>query len=147
MLIMELNLNTVIAQWVRAAREHAQLSGEQLGIKLALELGTERGNTKANISHWEKERHQPSTLQMLAISKITGLPLPPEFTEYLASPSVNAAAVPDTKSSEIYALGWHNSEELELLTQYRQLTNEARLFIRQAIADAPKEKSRMRSVG
>lgn len=147
MLIMEMNINTVIAKWVRAAREHAQLSGEQLGTKLALELGTERGNTKANISHWEKERHQPSMLQMLAIAKITGLRLPAEFADYLTDSPKTAAEIPNTRSTEIYALSWHNAEELEMLTQYRQLTDEARSFIRQAIADAPKEKSRVRAIG
>lgn len=65
-----------IATWVRAARKHAGLSGEALGAKLALELRTTRGNTKGNISHWELGKHLPSLAQMLAISKITGFPLP-----------------------------------------------------------------------
>ena len=146
MTIMELNINTTIAKWVRAAREHAGLSGEQLGIKLALELGTERGNTKANISHWENERHQPSIMQTLAISKITSLRLPSEFTDYLAYPNKTSAEIPSTRSTEIYALGWHNTDELEMLTQYRLLTDEARSLIRQAINDLPKEKSRMRAI-
>jgi transcriptional regulator with XRE-family HTH domain len=147
MLIMEMNINTVIAKWVRSAREHAGLSGDQLGTKLALELGTERGNTKANISHWENERHQPSMLQMLAVAKITGLRLPAEFADYMAEPGKSTTEIPNTRSSEIYALNWNSADELEMLTQYRQLTDEARSFIRQAIADAPKEKSRMRAIG
>ena len=147
MLIMEMNINTVIANWVRSAREHAKLSGDQLGAKLALELGTERGNTKANISHWEKERHQPSMLQMLAISKITGLNLPQEFTNYLAQPAIGENEVPGTRSVEIYALNWNNAEEMVLLTEYRQLTEEGKSLIKDAIKDAPKEKSRLRAIG
>lgn len=146
MLIMEMNINTVIAKWVRSAREHAELSGEQLGVKLALELGTERGNTKANISHWEKERHQPSMLQMLAIAKITGLKLPGEFAEYLATPNKTVQEVPGSRSAEIYALSWNSADELEMLSQYRMLTDEARSLIRDAINDAPKEKGRMRAI-
>lgn len=65
-----------IAAWVRAARKSAGLSGEALGGKLALELRTTRGNTKGNISHWELGKHEPSLAQLLAISKITGHPLP-----------------------------------------------------------------------
>jgi transcriptional regulator with XRE-family HTH domain len=147
MLIMEMNINTVIAKWVRSARDHAGLSGEQLGTKLALELGTERGNTKANISHWEKERHQPSMLQMLAIAKITGLLLPVEFADYMVEPSKNSAELPNTRSADIYALSWNSTDEMEMLTQYRQLTDDAKSLIRGVIKDAPKEKSRMRSIG
>lgn len=66
-----------IAAWVRTARKHAKLSGEALGAKLALELRTSRGNTKGNISHWELGKHLPSIAQLVAISKITGYPLPP----------------------------------------------------------------------
>lgn len=68
-----------IATWVRAARKQAKLSGEALGAKLALELRTERGNTKGNISHWELGKHLPSIGQLVAISKITGYPLPPSI--------------------------------------------------------------------
>lgn len=67
-----------IANWVRASRKAAKLSGEELGAKLALELRTTRGHSKGNISHWELGKHEPSLQQLLAISKITGIPLPPE---------------------------------------------------------------------
>jgi transcriptional regulator with XRE-family HTH domain len=50
----------MIANWVKEARKEAGLSGEALGTKLAFELGTARGHTKANISHWETEKHSPS---------------------------------------------------------------------------------------
>ena len=72
-----MEIKQVIADWVRLARTEANLSGEQLGVKLALELGTDRGHTRANISHWETQKHEPSLQQILAIIKITGKSLPP----------------------------------------------------------------------
>ena len=69
----------MIAGWVRDARTAAGLSGTALGARLALELGTERGNTKANISHWENEKHSPNLKQLLAIARVTGRSLPPEI--------------------------------------------------------------------
>jgi phage repressor protein C with HTH and peptisase S24 domain len=71
-----MELKTMIANWIKEARRDAGLSGEALGTKLAFELGTARGHTKANISHWETEKHGPSLQQLLAIAKITGKSLP-----------------------------------------------------------------------
>lgn len=70
------DLKQLFADWIRTARQHAGLSQEELGIKLALELGEERGYTKANISGWENVRHSPSMRQMIAIAKVTGVALP-----------------------------------------------------------------------
>lgn len=72
----EMDIRDTIATWIRDARKHAGLSGADLGAKLSLELGTERGHTKGNISHWELGKHQPSIEQLRAISKITGVALP-----------------------------------------------------------------------
>lgn len=82
----------MIAAWVRDARTAAGLSGTALGARLALELGTERGNTKANISHWENEKHSPNLKQLLAISRVTGRSLPPDILAPLAGASANDAA-------------------------------------------------------
>jgi phage repressor protein C with HTH and peptisase S24 domain len=71
-----MELKTMIANWIKEARRDAGLSGEALGTKLAFELGTARGHTKANISHWETEKHGPSLQQLLAIAKVTGKSLP-----------------------------------------------------------------------
>jgi phage repressor protein C with HTH and peptisase S24 domain len=71
-----MELKTMIANWIKEARQEAGLSGEALGTKLAFELGTTRGHTKANISHWETEKHSPSLQQLLAIAKVTGKSLP-----------------------------------------------------------------------
>jgi phage repressor protein C with HTH and peptisase S24 domain len=72
-----MELKTMIANWLKEARKDAGLSGEALGTKLAFELGTARGHTKANISHWETEKHSPNLQQLLAIAKVTGKSLPP----------------------------------------------------------------------
>lgn len=77
----KMEIKDEIATWVRAARKAAKLSGEALGAKLALELRTARGNTKGNISHWELGKHLPSIAQLIAVSKITGYPLPPSVLE------------------------------------------------------------------
>ena len=85
----------MIAGWVREARTAAGLSGTALGARLALELGTDRGNTKANISHWENDKHSPNLKQLLAISRVTGRSLPPEILASLAGWSANdASALP-----------------------------------------------------
>jgi transcriptional regulator with XRE-family HTH domain len=78
-----MELKTMIANWIKEARLHAGLSGEALGTKLAFELGTVRGHTKANISHWETEKHSPNLQQMLAIAKVTGKSLPPAIIDGL----------------------------------------------------------------
>lgn len=84
-----------IAAWVRAARKSAGLSGEGLGARLALELRTSRGNTKGNISHWELGKHQPSLAQLLAISKITGYPLPSSVEQNVeATRAANSGQMP-----------------------------------------------------
>jgi len=81
----------MIAGWVREARTAAGLSGTALGARLALELGTERGNTKANISHWENEKHSPNLKQLLAISRVTGRRLPPEILAPMSGAPANDA--------------------------------------------------------
>ena len=73
----------MIANWIKEARRDAGLSGEALGTKLAFEHGTVRGHTKANISHWETEKHSPNLQQMLAIAKVTGKSLPAVLIEGL----------------------------------------------------------------
>lgn len=81
----------MIAGWVREARTAAGLSGTALGARLALELGTERGNTKANISHWENEKHSPNLKQLLAISRVTGRSLPPEILAPMSDASAGVS--------------------------------------------------------
>ena len=81
-----------IATWVRNARKSAGLSGEALGAKLALELRTTRGNSKGNISHWELGKHQPSLSQLLAISKITGHPLPQSIAQNVEAGQTESVA-------------------------------------------------------
>jgi phage repressor protein C with HTH and peptisase S24 domain len=75
------DLKQLLAAWIRQARNTAGISQEDLGAKLALEMGEERGYTKANISGWENRRHSPSLKQLLAIAKVTGVSLPPSISE------------------------------------------------------------------
>lgn len=69
-------MKLIIADWIREARQSAGLSQDALGARLAEEFGSERGYTKANISHWETLKHEPSIQQLLAIKRITNKPLP-----------------------------------------------------------------------
>lgn len=87
-------MQQLIADWVREARKAAELSQEGLGVKLALELGEERGYTKANISHWETRKHSPNLRQLMAISKITGRPLPQEVLVSIGGASQAASPAP-----------------------------------------------------
>jgi SOS-response transcriptional repressor LexA len=58
----------MLKAWVRKARNHAQITQEQLGEAL--------GVTKANVSGWENGLHKPSYEQVLKISEVTGEPQP-----------------------------------------------------------------------
>lgn len=82
----------MIAGWVKHARTAAGLSGAALGARLAVELGSERGLTKANISHWENEKHSPNLKQLLAIAKVTGKSLPPDILAPMAGVATGAVA-------------------------------------------------------
>jgi phage repressor protein C with HTH and peptisase S24 domain len=74
-----MDIKQTVAAWVRASRTKAGLSQSDLGTKLALDMGGERGYTKGNISHWENAKHEPSLQQLLAISRITEQELPQEI--------------------------------------------------------------------
>lgn len=87
-----MELKALIADYVKQARTEAGMSGAALGAKLALELGTERGHTKANISHWENQKHSPSLQQLMAIAKVTGKSLPLQIVNAMQG---GAAALSD----------------------------------------------------
>jgi phage repressor protein C with HTH and peptisase S24 domain len=89
-----MELKAMIAEWVKEARKTAGLSGESLGAKLALELGVLRGHTKANISHWETQKHSPSLQQLMAIAKITGKALPEPIIAAMRAPTTQTALSP-----------------------------------------------------
>lgn len=57
-----------LSEWVRKARLRADMTQEQFGEMM--------GVTKANVSGWENERHEPSFDQIVKISEATGEPLP-----------------------------------------------------------------------
>jgi len=72
-----------IKSWIKAARQHAQLTQAQLGEPL--------GVGKGNVSAWEKGRHEPSFEQLVRISEIT------RYSEPLPGLSVvaHSAQLPD----------------------------------------------------
>lgn len=57
-----------IGQWVKQCRKEAQLTQEALGEKLDL--------SKANVSAWETNKHEPSYAQMVKIAKLAGFKVP-----------------------------------------------------------------------
>lgn len=96
-----------IGQWVKAARNKAELSQEALAQELGL--------TKGNVSAWENGRHKPKLEQVLQISRITGLAPPAELQGWNVAPAtVGARRVPLishvqaglwTEASDPYAVG------------------------------------------
>jgi SOS-response transcriptional repressor LexA len=87
------DLNNMLADWLRHARREAGLSQEELGARLALELGDERGYTKANISAWENLKHSPSLKQLLAAARVTKSSLPRELLDTMGVPDGGARPV------------------------------------------------------
>lgn len=120
----------MIAEWVRTARVDAGLSGADLGVRLALELGSDRGHTKANISHWENGKHSPSLEQLIAIVHITGRALPPQILARMGaigSPlegaGIGAVAVAPVVPQPP---PWMDAEAYELLNFYFALDKRGR---------------------
>jgi transcriptional regulator with XRE-family HTH domain len=95
------DLKQLIAEWIRSARQGAGLSQEDLGSKLALELGEERGYTKANISGWENVRHNPSLRQLVAIAKVTGAALPAPIAGPGDEPLPTSEVLPGARSVRV----------------------------------------------
>jgi transcriptional regulator with XRE-family HTH domain len=56
-----------LKEWVRNARKSRGWSQQQLAEQM--------GREKANISHWETGKHEPSFGQLLRIRDLTGYPL------------------------------------------------------------------------
>jgi len=99
------DLKQLLADWIRQARKGAGLSQEDLGAKLALELGDERGYTKANISGWENLKHSPSLKQVMAIAKVTGASLPPSILKPMLSGEPGTTAGPAAASAALLPPG------------------------------------------
>jgi len=126
------DLKQLIAAWAREARKSAGLSQGELGAKLALDLGGERGHTKANVSHWETGKHQPSIQQLLAIARVTGHLLPPslrtsfgqsELDDLANQGGLNGSAqVHIVKQTPTTTLQWVTDREAELLSEFRACT-------------------------
>lgn len=98
-----MDLKQVIADWITEARQSADLSQEALGGRLAIEFGSERGYTKANISHWETKKHEPSIQQLLAIKKITKHPFPAALLQELGYTSMTDIRPPAANGDHLTA--------------------------------------------
>ncbi len=88
-----------IARWVSEARKSRGWTQDQLGEHL--------GVTKANVSHWETAKHDPSFLQLLKIRDVTGYPL----REVMADKSW---PFPDIPPERFAALGPDGLRQLQL---------------------------------
>ena len=60
-------MEETLGKWIEAARAHKKWTQTQLGDEI--------GVSKANISHWETGKHEPSFGQLLRIRDVTGFPL------------------------------------------------------------------------
>ena len=97
-----------IKDWVKAARNHAGLTLEQLGARLS--------RTKANVGHWQSGKHKPSYEQMLQISQVTGYPMPAigassEQQEHLSIVD-NTEPQPDARG-RVPLISWVQAGQLE----------------------------------
>lgn len=134
-----MDLKTMIASWIKQARKEAGLSGADLGAKLALELRVERGITRANVSHWETQKHSPSLPQLLAIAKITGKSLPDSIIAAMRT-GIDAPPVSVVQQEES-TLERLSADERALIQNYRNSTAAGREFMRKAGGAAEKDQT------
>ncbi|HDR9184578.1 TPA: helix-turn-helix domain-containing protein [Burkholderia vietnamiensis] len=97
-----------LKDWIRASRNGAKLTQEQLGERL--------GVTKGNVSAWENGRHEPSYAQLQQIAEITGATLPhgtshetkgsSESTYNIPAAGDNFVMGPDLKSRLYPEISW-----------------------------------------
>jgi transcriptional regulator with XRE-family HTH domain len=152
-----MDIEAKIASWIKSARNGAGLSGDALATKLSFELGTTRGNTKANISHWETGKHSPSLEQLLAIVKVTQKGLPEDVVRSMmgsgkalpngaAEPAVqrqpDATAAPANEASlsldQLVFIKAINDKEATILMRYRMANDVGTKMIEIAASTAPK---------
>lgn len=69
-----------LKEWIRAARQSARLTQEQLGEAMGL--------TKGNVSAWENGRHEASHDQLVRIASVTGYAVPLPGLDGLESSNV-----------------------------------------------------------
>lgn len=67
-----MDIQDVIAIWIKRSRLDAGLTGEQLGERV--------GVSKQNVSHWETGKHDPSVSQVVKIGEICKAKLPKELS-------------------------------------------------------------------
>jgi transcriptional regulator with XRE-family HTH domain len=60
-------MEETLGKWIESARAYKRWTQTQLGDEI--------GVSKANVSHWETGKHEPSFGQLLRIRDVTGYPL------------------------------------------------------------------------
>lgn len=145
-----MELKTQIANWIKRAREDANMSGTDLALKLTMEMRTDRGYSKATISHWEHGRHSPTFVELLALVRVMGKSLPDEVVRAVQGEEVEATTTLTlVRRQPRLILAWDHEEvlldvlrqtdergqrEVLELAKNRRLTNPAR-----AVGDEAKE--------
>lgn len=66
-----------ISEWVKAARKHKGLTQPEFAKAMQ--------RSKANVSHWELGKHEPSLSQLKQMSQITGYSLMPLLADVIES--------------------------------------------------------------
>jgi transcriptional regulator with XRE-family HTH domain len=87
-----------VSQWIKRARASRGWRQEDLGEAL--------GVTKANVSHWETGKHEPSFLQLLRIRDVTGMAL-------VEVESAGAWPLPTVRREQITALTDQQRQQLD----------------------------------
>ena len=82
-----------IGQWIKSARKAVGKNQEWLGEHL--------GITKGNVSAWENGKHSPSPHQLAQISRLFGVPLPPQLTPVIGPSDPTRPAVNTMAGSDI----------------------------------------------
>ena len=131
-----MDIKDKISKWIRSSRKSAGLSGEDLGARLAFELGAEKGHSKANISHWELGRHEPSFSQILAISKITKCPLPIDIGQ-LTYDSKKQSVHPDIQAVIEIMDGIDDDGKTMIRIKAQELAIDRKAFLSRMLSNAP----------
>lgn len=98
-----------IGAWIRAARAAKGWTGADLADRL--------GTSKANVSHWETGKHEPSFAQLLRIRDITGHPLREvEPDAHWVFPAIPRERITSLEPAQLMALQSSMLAALSLIT-------------------------------
>ena len=75
------------------------------------QLGEHFGRTKANISAWEKDRHEPSPQQLQELANLSGIPLPGQDRVAMQTLPKYGAGESSEVQRLIVAFGWLTDDQ------------------------------------